>query len=370
MFIRVQRTCPLLFLTAILCLIACPRLAVSSNVEIVPLIGEPQESVYSARVRDALERAEDSIEILLSSASLNDVPFYELLADAAARSVTVRVLLDASDWAPAISEKNRPIVDWLRERGVDARLDDPEITLHAKLIIIDTHTVILGSSNWNAYALTEHWQADVLIRSPSIGDFYRAYFERLWLGELHDYTVEFDAVLPMDGVPTVLPLADIPDSRTYADTVLSLLGSAQRSIHVMMYRISAYASYPGSIANLLLDAVTEAAQRGLEVKVLMDDCAFYPDSADANLASAILLFQRGVDVRLDHPGETTHAKLVIVDGRSLVLGSTNWNYYSLEKNCETNMLFANLAEVAELYEALFQRRWDAARTLTEVGESG
>jgi len=109
--------------------------------------------------------------------------------------------------------------------------------------------------------------------------------------------------------------------------------------------------------------LVDAACRGLNVKVLLDACAYYEDSAAANLTSAITLHQRGVEVRLDDASLTTHAKLVVIDGDTVLLGSTNWNYYSLEKNCETNVVFVNLPEIAGPFEASFQSLWALGRNL-------
>ena len=159
----------------------------------------------------------------------------------------------------------------------------------------------------------------------------------------------------------MLPLVDLPDSASYVHVLLQLLGQAERSIHVSMYRMSYYSGYGDSLANDLLDALVDAAHRGLDVKALLDDCAYYEDSAAANLTSAITLYQRGVEVRLDDANLTTHAKLVVIDGETVLLGSTNWNYYSLEKNCETNIVFVNLSEIGAPFEAYFQTLWASGR---------
>ena len=130
-----------------------------------------------------------------------------------------------------------------------------------------------------------------------------------------------------------------------------------------MYRMSYYSGYGDSLANDLLQALIDAANRGLDVKVLLDDCAYYADSAAANLTSALVLQQRGVEVRFDDPGLTTHTKLVVIDGQTVVLGSTNWNYYALQQNCEIAMAFVHLPEVAAAFETFFQSLWATGRDI-------
>lgn len=363
MFIRVQRTHPLLFLIAALCVVSLPCWGTAPAVVVRPLVGAPEEAVYCQAVLEAIAEAQETIDVLLSSVSTVDNPILPALADAASRGIEVRALLDASDWAPEITRKNTSALSYFLEHGIEVKFDDPAHTLHAKLIIVDRTTVILGSSNWNRYALTEHRQADVLIQESSIGAFYADYFDVLWSETLLEQSVELALPDDFGTVPTILPLADLPESASYARVLLQLLGQAERSIHIAMYRMSYYSGYGDSLANDLLHALTNAANRGLDVKVLLDDCAYYEDSAEANLLSAIVLQQRGVEVRLDDPGLTTHTKLVIIDERTVLLGSTNWNYYSLEKNCETDIVFVNLPEVAAPFEAYFHTLWISGRDL-------
>jgi len=230
-------------------------------------------------------------------------------------------------------------------------------------VIVDGKRVILGSSNWNRYALTEHRQVDVLIREPAIGAFYVEYFNTLWDETMLNRKLEVELPDDFGTVPTVLPLADLPDSATYVRVLMELLDQAEQSIHVAMYRMSYYSGYAGSLANELLHALVDAGHRGLDVKVLLDDCAYYEDSAAANLTSAITLHQRGVNIRLDDANLTTHTKLVVIDSKTVLLGSTNWNYYSMEKNCETNVVFVNLPEIGVPFEAHFQTLWISGRDI-------
>jgi phosphatidylserine/phosphatidylglycerophosphate/cardiolipin synthase-like enzyme len=363
MLIRVQRTFRLLLLIAALCVASLTCSGTDTDITVQPLVGVPEDAVYCQAVLEAIAGAQGSIDALISSVSLDDNPILPALAAAADRGVIVRALLDESDWAPAITAKNQPTLSYFLQQGIEARFDDPAVTLHAKLVIVDGSTVILGSSNWNRYALTEHRQADVLIHSCMIAAFYVDYFNVLWADDVLDQGVAITLPDTFGVQPLVLPLADLPDSASYARVLLALLEGAKQSIHVSMYRMSTYSGYGDSLANELVNGLTDAAHRGLDVKVLLDDCAYYADSAEANLMSALVLQQRGVEVRFDDPELTTHTKLVIVDGQTVVLGSTNWNYYSLQRNCEIDVAFVHFPEIALPFESFFQTLWAEGREI-------
>jgi phosphatidylserine/phosphatidylglycerophosphate/cardiolipin synthase-like enzyme len=331
---------------------------------VLPLLDRPGACRYCEAVESAFSEAQTSIDLLLSDAQLEENPLWEPLLKAASRGVQVRVLLDASDWEPSITEKNRPTITFLSEQGIEARFDDPAITTHAKLVIVDREVVVLGSSNWNRYAFYEQEQANVLVENRAFGGVYSEYFDRLWEGTLEPGGIAFD----VGGLDTdealLIPIVDTVDTVQYKGILLEFLSQAERSIHVAMYRIAYYPEYRGSTSNRLLDALIAAAGRGLEVEILIDDCAFYPESAEANLEAALYLYLHGVDVRLDDPSDTMHAKLVVIDGGTTLLGSTNWNYYALEKNNEIDLALVRLPAVAHVYEQYFRTLWEAGRTLT------
>lgn len=330
-----------------------------------PVIDRPGVCLYCRCVKEAFATAQTSIDLLLSNAQLDEVPLWEDLLAAASRGVRVRVLVDASDWSPAITEKNRLTIEFLRSHGIEAHFDDPAVTTHAKLVIVDRRVVILGSSNWNQYSFLEQEQANVQVSDEQVGEVFTTYFDRLWAGDLHPGGIKFDLGSLTEDGPLLIPIPETVETANYSLVLLELLRQAQCSVHVVMYRISYYPQYRGSLSNEILQGLIDAASRGLDVKVLLDDCAFYPDSAEANLEAALYLHLHGIEVRLDDPAETTHAKLVIVDKKSVLVGSTNWNYYSLEKNNEVDLALIGLPSVAAPYEQFFRLLWEKAKPLGE-----
>ncbi|MDD5265100.1 MAG: phospholipase D-like domain-containing protein, partial [Candidatus Bipolaricaulis sp.] len=284
-----------------------------------PLVDVAGTGAYAAAVADALAGARETIDVLLSSVDLEENPLVDGLVAARGRAVRVRVLVDQSDWEESITVRNRPAVDALRAAGIDAQFDDPGITTHAKLVIVDAVCVVVGSTNWNRYALYEHRQAGVRIDDPRTAEVFEAFFERQWTLSGRRTELALDEPIPADGAPAIVAIPDDDGTALYGAVALELLGRAQRSVHAVLYRVSVYPQYADSVTGELVAALVSAAARGVDVRVVIDDCRFYEDSAAANLMSAIYLYQSGVDVRFDDPDVTTHAKLLVIDGESILL---------------------------------------------------
>lgn len=97
----------------------------------------------------------------------------EALARAQKRGVTVEVILDrghdGADPAEGGPEgKNGAAYRYLRERGVTAAYDDLATVTHAKALVVDEETAVVGSSNWTVAALTRNREADLLVRDGAV----------------------------------------------------------------------------------------------------------------------------------------------------------------------------------------------------------
>jgi phosphatidylserine/phosphatidylglycerophosphate/cardiolipin synthase-like enzyme len=356
---RKARNCVRFVIVAI---VAVGAAAAVPDTVILPILSRPNECAYCEVVSESLSHARESVVLLMASLDLENNPLVDALCKASGRGVRVRVLLDRSAWEPEITERNRPAIEFLNTHGVEARFDDPEVTTHAKLVVMDGSTVILGSTNWNHYAFCEHRQADVRIEDPRLAEAFETAFNRMWDEPGTWPDLAFDQEVG-GREPELIALPDGGGTTLYGSTLLKLLDSAKRSIHASLYRISIYLDYPDSLSNRLVDALIDAANRGLDVRVLLDDCRFYEDSATANLFSALYLAESGVPVRFDLPEQTTHAKLLILDGETVVLGSTNWNYYSVEQNVEADVALIGLPDVGRAYETYFEWLWSGGREI-------
>jgi len=125
--------------------------------------------------------------------------------------------------------------------------------------------------------------------------------------------------------------------------------NADKSIHMVVFELKYYVDYPDSKENILVSDLIEAKRRGVDVKIIVDQYSKENNAFD-------LLKSEGINIVYDEKDVTTHAKMLIVDGRIVVLGSTNYSYYGLEKNNEVDVLIDS-EQTASLYEKYFIDLW-------------
>ena len=135
----------------------------------------------------------------------------------------------------------------------------------------------------------------------------------------------------------------IPASK-YFDTVLTELNNAKSSIQVFMYLISVYPDQPQSQSTKLVDALIEAKNRGVDVKVILDQNIDFQEEAsqdalqNKNQAAFEQLKRNNIPVFFDTADTYTHAKAIVIDNETVILGSTNWSKAALTRNNEANAL--------------------------------
>ena len=143
----------------------------------------------------------------------------------------------------------------------------------------------------------------------------------------------------------------------YFKTVYSLISKAEKSVYVIMYHAIYYDKYSDSFSNKLLKSLIAAKKRGLEVGIILDrmkDAEAKKGKFSDNERMAKTLSAEGIKVYMDDKNVTTHSKLLIIDSRYVIVGSTNWTYEALSKNNETNALIDS-EKVAEEYINYFNQ---------------
>lgn len=138
-------------------------------------------------------------------------------------------------------------------------------------------------------------------------------------------------------------------SESVADIIMQLLREASSSIEGALYRIN----HPG-----LAQALEEAAQRGVRVRVLIDGNKYKESRITQELFDGALFPFRLAFGRLGR-GSKMHHKFVILDRQTVLTGSYNWTHESEDENHE-NLLILRDPYSTDAYVEEFESLWAAA----------
>jgi cardiolipin synthase A/B len=314
------------------------------------------DEAYPAML-EAIGQAKSSIALETYIFDADDVgrKFADALAEAKARGVEVRVLID-----DAGARYSRPPIDrMLRRRGVQTARFLPvllpwalpymNLRNHRKVLIVDGTRAFTGGMNIRGGCVLadapRHPTRDLhfSVEGPVVRQLMEIF--------AHDW--RFAADERLDGTrwfPTLEPrgdvlargIADGPDEDLDAMrwTMLGAIASARRSLRLVTpYFLPDEA---------LVTALNVAAMRGVEVDVVLPARGNLRVVEWAMWGEIWKVLGRGCRVWLTPP-PFDHSKLLVVDGAWTLLGSANWDPRSLRLNFELGM---------ECYDAELGRRAD------------
>ncbi|WP_312909313.1 phospholipase D-like domain-containing protein [Natronosalvus caseinilyticus] len=289
--------------------------------------------------RDRIAAAEDRIRI--AGYTFTSPEISTALEDALERGVDVEILVEAGPVGGA-SERTDELLTELESQGADVyALGGPGARYryhHPKYAVVD-ETVLVTTENWSPSGLggasSRGWGVVVENRALArdLEGVFRADADGWDVTPWAEHRKSATFVEP-DPAPGAYPTVHEPEPVALERVelllapdnaegrLLELLEGAEESIDVTQASIGDDAS--------VLEATIEAAERGVEVRVLLD-ASWYNEEANheviERLETAAARDDLPLEARLVEPGERfekIHAKGVIVDGDTVVLGSLNW----------------------------------------------
>jgi phosphatidylserine/phosphatidylglycerophosphate/cardiolipin synthase-like enzyme len=149
--------------------------------------------------------------------------------------------------------------------------------------------------------------------------------------------------------PPVSPLppgdaVELVNNSKYFPRARDVIQTAQKKLRIVQFLTGT-----GVADDLLVPAIIQAKQRGVDVWVLLDDEVSYNQTTRNRLVAA------GVTVKIDSKERRTHAKIVASE-QGFVIGSTNWSNTSITKNNESNILVRDPLAVDQLH-AWLDKLW-------------
>ena len=149
-----------------------------------------------------------------------------------------------------------------------------------------------------------------------------------------------------------MPVEDlrVVTNEQYFRVARDLIREAKHSVRVMMFEMAYYAKHGDAPTNVLIKELIGAKKRGLKVEVILEVREGQDRTTKGNRRTGKILAEGGVEVVYDSVLKTTHAKLMIVDEQSTLLGSTNWTYSALSKNNEASVVIRSKEVAKDLLE--------------------
>ena len=341
------------------------------------LIDGPQ--TYSA-IEAALRAARRDIHIETFIYGAGDVGqrFADLLAQKRKEGLEVRLLYDSL----GSRETPRDFFDKLRAQNVEVRefrplnpVKTPEVWKlqnrdHRKIIVVDGQIGFTGGINIDSTyesastskpgperGLEDGWRdTHIEIQGPAVTQLQTLFVES-WhqAGAQDDFSDKekyFPAIKPAgDNLVTIVANDSESDDRSlYATYVAAFTRSSKR-----LWITHAYFAP----SEELLTALIDAAQRGVDVRLIVPSFTDSRVVLNATQATFTRLLKAGVKI-YELKDALLHAKSVVVDGTVTIIGSANLDMRSFLHNDEVNAIVIS-RDTAQKMEQVFQRDQQAAR---------
>jgi len=299
--------------------------------------------------------------------------FVDALADAAARGVDVKVLVDG------VGELySRPTISGLlKEKGIPTarflpwdgwrRLLHLNLRNHRKILVIDGKLAFTGGMNIGVRHLADATRnskkaLDVhfRVRGPVIADVEQAFLEDWSFAKGANCLRTQPLALPWAGDLWARVIIDGPneDFEKLRWIYMGAMNAARESVRIMT---------PYFIPDReLLASLNAAALRGAKVEIVLPEKSNIPFVGWATDAMLWQVLEHGVQV-YRQPEPFTHSKLFVVDDHYAIVGSGNFDARSLRLNFEFNLEIYDEEFVPELAQHFDDARARSTRiTLSDM----
>ncbi len=286
--------------------------------------------------------------IHMSAYKFTDTRLIGALREAADRGVSVELLAEESKniyKRPGISEEQQA-------------LEDPAQHLNHPKIIIHRTSERFNQSHYKMIA------ADESTAAISTGNFCPDTFDSTYKESYRDFALSTSNPIEIASILKVF-LADITDRRVVPDkgniiwgptyqrsTFLEMCDGAQKSIWI----------YQQDMQDVgIAKALAGAARDGIDVRILMNPFPFGkasdPIENDPNIPNQTMMSKHGVKIMLcPKTYRVIHAKIIVVDGVSMYLGSGNLYQGSIDQTRELGIVTTNPNSIETVIKT-FDQDW-------------
>lgn len=127
--------------------------------------------------------------------------------------------------------------------------------------------------------------------------------------------------------------------------VCPLVDQARQNINIIVYDWRWYQNDPGNSVQVFNQAIVRAVRRGVKVRAIVNSNTILKTLKDV-----------GCDARCILSKKLVHAKLIIFDEKSVVLGSHNFSQSAFTLNQEVSVFLPDFSDTPRLLE-YFNSLW-------------
>jgi cardiolipin synthase A/B len=115
--------------------------------------------------------------LLVEAEEMNDGDIEQAFIKAAQRGVQIEVILPTAN--ASSGDSNSQGVSTILQRGVQVR-EDPQLYMHAKIIVVDSRVAFVGSENISTQSLDQNRELGIIVSDPSVLKKLQATFQSDW----------------------------------------------------------------------------------------------------------------------------------------------------------------------------------------------
>jgi phosphatidylserine/phosphatidylglycerophosphate/cardiolipin synthase-like enzyme len=282
--------------------------------------------------------ARQSVDVALKALSVESIT--RALIAVTHRGIPVRVVTETD------SLTGRSNFQTLKDAGISVIDDQQPGLMNNKFIVIDHSQVWTGSVDYNVSGVFREYNAVVRVSSPEIAADYTKEFDEMFVNNQFGRLVVPETPYPSVTIQgTQVEVLFSPDDFV-VDRLSALLGGAQQSIYFLAYSFG---------SNDLGNIIREKAAQGVVVGGVLESDQVNSEAANPNQVEELNLFRKaGLDIRLDGNTEVMNHKIMIIDGRIVVMGSYDFTNRAENENDE-NVLIIYDEKIAQKFMEEFQR---------------
>ena len=134
------------------------------------------------------------------------------------------------------------------------------------------------------------------------------------------------------------------------EKVVSMLRTCKKTLDIAIFSLT---------LDSIAEAILEAFQRGIKVRVIADDECAKNKGSNIKLIASV-----GVPCKTDNAVYHMHHKFAVIDSSVVIMGSFNWTGQAVKYNQE-NIFFYEDKNIANQYATEFERLWNSFTTVID-----